>query len=73
MRAEVDEQVGSSQEVANVVRHLEQQFDQAVETRGRRSLLAADAENLPTADEIGAELEQFLAEQGDAEQGGTAT
>ncbi len=73
MRTEVDEQVGSSQEVANVVRHLEQQFDQAVETRGRRSLLAADAKNLPTADEIGAELEQFLAEQGDAEQGGTAT
>lgn len=66
MLAEVDEQVGRSEEVALVVRHLEQQFDQAVEARGRPSLLAADAEDLPTADEIGAELEQFLAEQGDA-------
>jgi len=65
MLAEVDEQVGRSEEVASVVRHLEQQFDQAVEARGRPSLLAADPEDLPTADEIGAELEQFLAEQGD--------
>lgn len=65
MLAEVDEQVGRSEEVRSVVRHLEQQFDQAVEARGRPSLLAADPEDLPTADEIGAELEQFLAEQGD--------
>ncbi len=66
MLAEVDEQVGHSQEVATVVHHLEQQFDEATKARGRPSLYAADMEDLPTADEIGAELEQFLAEQGDA-------
>ncbi len=61
--AEVDQQVATSDEVSAVVRRLEQQFDTAAQARGRSSLLAAEVDELPTADEIGAVLEQFLAEQ----------
>ncbi|MGH4020311.1 MAG: proteasome assembly chaperone family protein [Pseudonocardiaceae bacterium] len=66
--AEVDEQVGHSEEISRIVRRLEEQFDAAMDSRGQRSLLASEVEKLPTADEIAAELEQFLAEQdgGDA-------
>ena len=61
--AQVDEQVGRSEEVAAVVRALEEQFDATVGAAGRRSLPALQADELPSAEEIGAELEQFLAEQ----------
>ena len=60
-RLAIDEQVAQSEEVAAVVRALEQQYDSFVAGRGR-SLLAGESE-LPTADELGAELERFLAEQ----------
>jgi hypothetical protein len=43
-----------------VVHQLEQQYDAFVSGRGRS--LIAESE-LPTADELGAELERFLAEQ----------
>jgi hypothetical protein len=45
-----------------VVRALEEQYDAFVGARGR-SLLAGEAAELPTADELGAELERFLAEE----------
>jgi hypothetical protein len=62
VRARIDEQVGQSDEVAAVVRALEEQYDRFL--AGRRSnLLADDASELPTAEELGAELEQFLAQQ----------
>ena len=60
-RVAIDEQVAQSDEVAAVVRALEEQYDSFVAGRGR-SLLAGDGE-LPTADELGAELERFLADQ----------
>ena len=60
-RAAIDEQVAQSDEVQAVVTALEQQYDSFVAGRGR-SLLADDKE-LPTADELGAELERFLADQ----------
>jgi len=60
--AAVERQVSGSEEVAIVVRALEEQYDALSETLGRPSLLA-DATGLPTADEIGAELERYLAEQ----------
>ncbi len=41
-----------------------QQYDEFVSSRERGSLLAGDTE-LPTADELGAELERFLAEEND--------
>ena len=62
-RQEIDEQVGRSQEVAAVVRALEQQYDAFALSRGRGTLLAAQPDALPTADELGAEFERFLAQQ----------
>jgi predicted ATP-grasp superfamily ATP-dependent carboligase len=64
VRADVDGQVERSDEVASVVRALEEQYDAYVAGRGD-NLLAGDAGPLPTADELGAELERFLAEQTD--------
>jgi hypothetical protein len=59
-RRAIDEQVQGSPEVAEVVRQLEVQYDAFVSGQGR-SLL--DESQLPSADELGAELERFLAEQ----------
>ncbi len=64
VRADVDGQVERSEEVASVVRALEEQYDSFVAGRGS-DLLAGDGGPLPTADELGAELERFLAEQTD--------
>ena len=63
-RQALDAQVAHAPEVAEVVRQLEQQYDAFVSGRGR-SLLAneIDESDLPTADELGAELERFLADQ----------
>ena len=55
----IDEQVASNIEVAEVVHALESQYDAFVAGRG----LLADGSRLPTGDELGAELERFLAEQ----------
>ena len=65
---ELDEQVAGSSEVAAVVHALEEQYDAYVAARGgaapgdEQTLLAGRA-GFPTADELGAELERFLAEQ----------
>lgn len=63
-RTALDEQVAGAPEVAEVVRQLEEQYDAFVSGRGR-SLLTSDIQesDLPTADELGAELERFLSEQ----------
>ena len=55
----IDEQVEDSAEVRAVVGALEEQYDAFV--AGRDGLL--DGAPLPTGDELGAELERFLAEQ----------
>ena len=60
--AAVERQVAGSDEVATVVHALEEQYDALVRSLGRASLLA-DTTDLPTADELGAELERYLAEQ----------
>ncbi|HWG93407.1 MAG TPA: PAC2 family protein [Mycobacteriales bacterium] len=62
-RQALDAQIAESPEVAAVVSALEQQYD-AFQAGRERSLLGSDGGNLPTADELGAELERFLAEQG---------
>ncbi len=64
VRADVDGQVERSEEVAGVVRALEEQYDAYVAGRGP-DLLDGQSGPLPTADELGAELERFLAEQTD--------
>jgi predicted ATP-grasp superfamily ATP-dependent carboligase len=63
VRAAVEAQVAEQPEVAEVVRALEEQYDAFVKARGR-SLLARDSP-LPTAEELGAELERFLAQEND--------
>ncbi|HEX7746929.1 MAG TPA: PAC2 family protein [Micromonosporaceae bacterium] len=65
VRQDLDRQIAQNEEAAGLVRGLEEQYDAF--TRGRSStgnLLAAQTGPLPTADELGAELERFLAEQG---------
>ncbi len=62
VRAAVEAQIEEQPEVKAVVAALEEQYDAFVAGRGR-SLLAEDAAQLPTADELGAELERFLAEE----------
>jgi hypothetical protein len=60
-RSAIDEQVEGAPEIAAVVHALENQYDAFV--AGRDSSLLTDHADLPTADELGAELERFLAEQ----------
>jgi len=60
---EIDRQVGESAEVADVVRALERQYDTFAEAAGKPSLLSDVMEQMPTADELGSQFEQFLAEQ----------
>ncbi len=60
--AEIDKQVSASEEVVTVVQALEVQYD-AYLAGAKRSLLAEMGGALPTADELGAELETFLAQQ----------
>jgi predicted ATP-grasp superfamily ATP-dependent carboligase len=60
--AEIAEQVAGSDEVEKVVRALEQQYDAFAGAAGRESLLAQERD-MPTAEELGAEFERFLAEQ----------
>ncbi len=64
VRAEVDKQVAGAEEVAAVVRALEVQYD-AYLAGAQRSLLAEMGGSLPTADELGDELERYLAQQAD--------
>ena len=63
VRAEVDRQIAEDDQGRNLVGALEQQYDAFVRGRASNSLLASPAVELPTADELGAELERFLAEQ----------
>ena len=58
---ELAKQVAENSEVAEIVRALEQQYDAFVSSTGR-SLLAQSAP-LPTADELGAQFEAFLADR----------
>ena len=64
----MERQVAGSEDVATVVHALEEQYDALVSSLGRTSLLA-DPAKLPTADEIGAELERYLAEQRPPDEG----
>lgn len=59
--AEIARQVAESAEVAEVVTALEQQYDSFTSTA--ENLLVSDGEEIPSADELGAELERFLADQ----------
>ncbi|SIO86409.1 proteasome assembly chaperone family protein [Nocardiopsis sp. JB363] len=64
---EIAEQVAASEEIQRVVTNLERQYDDIMSSRSERdapgSPLGEDEAGLPTADELGAELERFLAER----------
>jgi len=59
---EIARQVEGSEEVSEVVQALEQQYDAFAAGDGG-GLLADEPENMPTAEELGAQFERFLAEQ----------
>lgn len=62
VREEVDKQVADDEQATRLVASLEQQYDAFL--RGRQGNLLADTTGpLPTAEELGAELERFLAER----------
>ena len=61
--AEINRQVAESDEIADVVRALERQYDTFIEASERGSLLAESVEHMPTAEELGSQFERFLAEQ----------
>jgi proteasome assembly chaperone (PAC2) family protein len=60
--ADIERKVADSEQATRVVRALEKRYDSATTADGRPSLLAED-QPMPTADELGDEIEQFLAEQ----------
>lgn len=64
-KAMLEEQLRDKAEIRPVVAALEQQYDAYMGALERPSLLAGDGDALPTADEIGAELEAFLRDQSD--------
>jgi proteasome assembly chaperone (PAC2) family protein len=57
--AEIAEQVAGSEEVRQVVEALEQQYDMVSSGRAERSSMGLSGE-LPSADELAAEVERFL-------------
>jgi predicted ATP-grasp superfamily ATP-dependent carboligase len=61
-RTEIDEQIGRSPENTAVVAALEQQYDSFTAAREGTDLLGGSGE-VPSAEEIGAEFERFLADQ----------
>jgi hypothetical protein len=62
VRADIDKQIAEDEQAARLVTSLEAQYDAFL--RGRENnLLAESGAPLPTAEELGAELERFLAEQ----------
>ena len=71
VRTAIAGQLAEQPEVAAVVKSLEEQYDAFVGAEGK-SLLGGDDRPLPTGDELGAELERFLAEENERHQGGEA-
>jgi predicted ATP-grasp superfamily ATP-dependent carboligase len=61
-RTEIDEQISRSTDNTAVVAALEEQYDSFTSARESTGLLGAAGE-VPSGEEIGAQIEQFLAEQ----------
>lgn len=62
VRAQIDAQVSGSEELTAMVRALEESHDQFVQ---EHRLLSEQSASLPSAEEIGAQFEDFLATLGD--------
>ncbi|MFW0797366.1 PAC2 family protein [Gordonia sp. CPCC 205515] len=63
VRAQVDNEVSGNAEIESVVSALENQYDSFTAAQAERASLLAAEDELPTGDELGAELERYLAEQ----------
>ena len=59
-RAQIAQEVDGNEEVSHVIAALERQYDAFVEGTQRPSLLATESTELPSAEELGADFEQFL-------------
>jgi hypothetical protein len=57
---EIASELADNADAVQIVSALEQQYDAFVEGQERPSLLATEAEDLPSADELGADIEEFL-------------
>jgi hypothetical protein len=73
MRARANQQaiaaeVEGNEEAGAVINALEQQYDTYLEGRQRPSLLATEASQIPSADELGEDFENFLRAVNDDEQ-----
>lgn len=82
VRSQVDNEVTGNAEIESVVAALETQYDTFTQAQAERASLLAAEDELPSGDELGAELEKFLAqhlrdqdndESGDGDPGGEAT
>jgi predicted ATP-grasp superfamily ATP-dependent carboligase len=62
VRADIDQQIAQNPEAAALVHGLEEQYDAYIVGRRGPDLLP-EGGSLPSADELGAELERFLAER----------
>lgn len=69
VRTQVDAEVSGNQEVESVVAALETQYDTFNEAQQEKASLLAAEGDLPTGDELGAELERFLASHAESESG----
>ncbi len=56
----IEAEVAGSDEARQVISALEQQYDAFVEGQERPSLLATETSQIPSADELGADFEDFL-------------
>ncbi|WP_298748069.1 PAC2 family protein [uncultured Serinicoccus sp.] len=59
-RGRIEDELASNEEAREVVEGLEKRYDHFIEGQRRKSLLAAEVANLPSAEEIGAQFEAFL-------------
>jgi len=57
---EIARELADNTDAAQLVTALEQQYDAFTQGRARPSLLATEASELPSADQLGAEFEEFL-------------
>jgi predicted ATP-grasp superfamily ATP-dependent carboligase len=67
--AKIDSQIETNQELARLVSSLEERHDSYMQGNPLRSPLTDEDGELPSADEIAAELENFLAIRRDGEEG----
>lgn len=68
--SQVDDQISKNDESTEMVRTLEARYDEYMEDQTPRSPLVSEDGSIPTADQLATELERFLAQQRDTDDGG---